>query len=108
ELPGLMAASVWITLVISRPLAVGSLRLSALMMPVVSDWSRPNGLPMANTDWPTFRSSEVPIAIGGGGRRGLSTRRTPRAWLGAGWGVGGRKTWPEGRRTGTELVPSTT
>ena len=36
EFPGLMAASVWITLVISRPALVGSRRLSALMMPVVS------------------------------------------------------------------------
>ncbi len=37
EFPGLMAASVWITLVISRPPLVGSRRLSALMMPVVKD-----------------------------------------------------------------------
>ena len=36
ELPGLMAASVWITSVISRPALVGSRRLRALMMPVVS------------------------------------------------------------------------
>jgi hypothetical protein len=49
ELPGLMAASVWITLVISRPALVGRRRLSALMMPVVSVWSSPNGLPIANT-----------------------------------------------------------
>src|SRR5262249_60077842 len=35
ELPGLMAASVWITLVISRPPLVGRRRLSALMIPVV-------------------------------------------------------------------------
>src|SRR3989442_1283915 len=37
ELPGLMAASVWITLVISRPPLVGRRRFSALMMPVVRD-----------------------------------------------------------------------
>ena len=35
---------------ISRPLLVGSRRLSALMMPLVSDWSSPNGLPIANAD----------------------------------------------------------
>jgi hypothetical protein len=79
EFPGLMAASVWITLVISRPLAVGNRRLSALMMPVVSDWSRPNGLPIANTDCPTLRSSDVPMVIGGGNERGSSTRSTARS-----------------------------
>ena len=37
ELPGLIAASVWMTLAISRPLLVGSRRLSALMIPLVID-----------------------------------------------------------------------
>ena len=37
ELPGLMAASVWITLAISRPPLVGSRRLSALIIPLVRD-----------------------------------------------------------------------
>ena len=50
ELPGLIAVSVWITFEISRPLLVGSRRLSALMMPLVSDWSSPNGLPIANAN----------------------------------------------------------
>ena len=31
------------------------------MTPVVSVWSRPNGLPMANTFWPTCRSLDVPM-----------------------------------------------
>ena len=33
------------------------------MTPVVSVWSRPNGLPIASTFWPTCRSAEVPIMI---------------------------------------------
>ena len=37
ELPGLIAASVWITSATSRPPAVGIRRFSALMMPEVSD-----------------------------------------------------------------------
>jgi hypothetical protein len=37
ELPGLTAASVWMTLETSRPEFVGRRRLSALITPVVSD-----------------------------------------------------------------------
>ena len=47
ELPGLMAASVWITPRMVRWLKLSISRPSALMMPVVSVWSSPNGLPMA-------------------------------------------------------------
>lgn len=61
---GLMAASVWMTswmglpvlpLLISRPIP--------LITPVVSVWSRPKGLPMAYTRWPTCRRT----GVGGGG-----------------------------------------
>jgi len=41
-------------------------RSRALIIPFVSVWSRPNGLPMAYTTWPTFRFSDLPSAIGGG------------------------------------------
>ena len=34
------------------------------MMPCVIVWSRPKGLPIANTFWPTRRSSEVPMSSG--------------------------------------------
>ena len=47
ELPGLMAASVWITPRIVRRVTESISRSSALTMPVVSVWSSPNGLPMA-------------------------------------------------------------
>jgi len=49
ELPGLIAASVWMTSWIGRPLTDRISRPRPLMTPVVSVWSRPNGLPIANT-----------------------------------------------------------
>ena len=45
-----------VTAVISRP--------SALTTPVVRVWSRPKGLPMANTFWPTSRFFDSPTVIG--------------------------------------------
>ena len=68
ELPGLMAASVWITPWIGRFVAPVISRPRPLMMPVVSVWSKPKGLPMANTFWPTCRFVDVPIGIGGSRR----------------------------------------
>ena len=47
ELPGLIAASVWIAPRIGRRVTDSISRFSALTMPVVSVWSRPNGLPIA-------------------------------------------------------------
>ena len=38
------------------------------MIPEVRDWSRPNGLPMANAAWPTTKLADDPIRIGGGKR----------------------------------------
>ena len=58
ELPGLMAASVWITSRMGRLVTERISRPRALITPVVSVWSRPKGLPMANTFWPTLRSRE--------------------------------------------------
>ena len=64
ELPGLMAASVWMTPLIGRLLGRGDLAPEALTMPVVSVWSRPKGLPMAKVLWPTCKSCDVPMGIG--------------------------------------------
>ena len=47
ELPGLIAASVWITPRISRPEAAGRRRSSALMIPTDIERLRPKGLPIA-------------------------------------------------------------
>ena len=56
ELPGFTAASVCITLEIWCPELVGKRRCRALITPKVSDWSNPNGLPIAKANWPTLRS----------------------------------------------------
>ena len=53
ELPGLIAASVWITLEIEKPLGAWIWRCSAETMPLVTVRSRPNGLPIATTGSPT-------------------------------------------------------
>ena len=68
ELPGLMAASVWIAgYVVELPwLSVPTLtgRSSALTMPLVTVESRPNGAPKATTSWPTSRLADLPIVAG--------------------------------------------
>ena len=50
ELPGLIAASVWMTPVIGKPTTERMRRPSPLMTPVVSVWSSPNGLPTATAN----------------------------------------------------------
>ena len=52
ELPGLMAASVWMKF--SKVLMPSWLRPSALTMPEVTVWPTSNGLPMASTTSPTW------------------------------------------------------
>ena len=64
EFPGLMAASVWITPRMLSPSSVEIVRPKPLTTPVVSVWSRPKGLPIANTLCPTSRSDAVPSARG--------------------------------------------
>ena len=65
ELPGLMAASVWIAGYVvelpwsSEPTLTG--RLSALTMPLVTVASRPNGEPIATTPSPTPRLADLPM-----------------------------------------------
>ena len=60
ELPGLSAASVWMTFSTSRlarPSRVASERPSALTTPAVTVPAKPSGLPMATTSWPTRNRS---------------------------------------------------
>ena len=54
ELPGLIGASVWMTLSIVKPLGAVIERCSAETTPVVSVRSRPNGLPIASVGSPTW------------------------------------------------------
>ena len=80
ELPGLMAASVWMKDPESEmPVSV---RFSAEMMPLVTVWPTPNGLPIASTRSPTCCCSLS--SIGRVGRRSptfssLSTAMSERA-----------------------------
>ena len=63
ELPGLMAASVWMKEPLSEmPVSV---RFRAEMMPLVTVWPTPNGLPMARTRSPTCCCSRSSMASTG-------------------------------------------
>ena len=65
ELPGLMAASVWMMPVIVRSSGPWRVRSSALMPTVVSVRPKgPKGLPIAIAHWPTRRSPEAPRVTG--------------------------------------------
>ncbi len=69
ELPGLRAASVWITSSMTRtvaPARVGSDRPSALTTPAVTLPVSPSGLPTATTSWPTASVAASPSVAGGG------------------------------------------
>ena len=80
ELPGLSAASVWITSSMSRAVLrprAGRLRPSALTTPAVTDPARPSGLPTATTSEPTRRLSASPYS--GGLGTGRSARTTARS-----------------------------
>src|SRR6478735_1764565 len=81
ELPGLIAASVWIALMnagaSSAPPGVTG-RLSALTMPLVTVLSRPSGAPTATTGSPTTTEAELPS--GRTGRPVRFTRTTARSY----------------------------
>ena len=63
ELPGLMAASVWMRLLRFWLPSVVMLRPLADTMPLVTELEYvPSGLPMATTSWPTLSASESPSA----------------------------------------------
>ena len=64
ELPGLIAASVWITSEIEKPLGAWIWRWSAETMPLVTVRSRAKGLPMATTGSPTCTLAESPSGSG--------------------------------------------
>ena len=66
ELPGLIAASVWMRLVSDLLPSVVIERPLADTMPLVTEFEYvPSGLPMATTSWPTLSASDSPIAAVG-------------------------------------------
>ena len=79
ELPGLMAASVWMKF--SKVLMPSWVRPSALTMPLVTVWPTPKGLPMASTGSPMTSASESPSVITG--RSVRSTFRMARSVSGS-------------------------
>jgi hypothetical protein len=64
ELPWLIAASVWIESSIVKPFGAVCWRWRALMMPHVTVFWSPNGLPIATAPSPTWTSSEFATASG--------------------------------------------
>src|SRR3954447_2632547 len=80
ELPGLRAASVWMTLSMMRVAArlrAGSERPSADTTPAVTEPAKPLGLPIATTSWPTRSASASPSVAGIRSR--ASARSTARS-----------------------------
>jgi hypothetical protein len=76
ELPWLIAASVWIAPTVAKPVSDWIERSSAETTPTESDWSSPNGLPIAATGAPTVRSPAEPSGSGRSVRPAGSTRRS--------------------------------
>src|ERR1700730_16552771 len=74
ELPGLSAASVWITSSINRPFFERKERPSAEMTPAVTLASKPKGLPIAIAISPGFSFFELPSLAAG--RIAFSSMRT--------------------------------
>mmetsp|Transcript_2689 Transcript_2689/g.3605 ORF Transcript_2689/g.3605 Transcript_2689/m.3605 type:complete len:214 (-) Transcript_2689:398-1039(-) len=66
EFPGLIAASVWMQFLITRPPNPSTSLPNADTTPVVTVLSKPNGFPIAKADWPTCKSLEVPTFKGVG------------------------------------------
>ncbi len=74
ELPGLIAASVWRKSWFSTSWSSSMCRPRALMIPWLTEWVRPKGLPRARTQVPTAASSLLPSrAAGRSSRPRLST-----------------------------------
>jgi hypothetical protein len=110
ELPGLIAASVWTSPSIASPASPpGSSRSRAETMPVVSVQSRPKGLPMAKTFWPTRRSALLPTGSGGGGRPAPTPiRSTARSCAGLAPTSAAAKARPSASRTVAPEAPART
>ena len=75
ELPGLSAASVWITSSISRPVRARSDRPSAEITPAVTVDSKPSGLPIATASWPRRSFLESPSVADGEVARGAGAEQ---------------------------------
>ena len=107
ELPGLSAASVWITSSISRPVRARSERPSAETTPAVTVDSKPSGLPMAITSWPRRSRLESP-SVAAGSVTGASTRTSARSVSGSSPTTRAVRLRPVGGHSSTRAAPPTT
>ena len=76
ELPGLIAASVWMMSIIGRPSGASIDRPRPLTTPDGQRPLKPNGLPMASAIWPTSSVDESPSVTGRRRSAGASTLST--------------------------------
>ena len=83
ELPGLIAASVWITLEIEKPSGAWIWRWRAETMPLVTVRSSPKGLPIATTGSPTSTFEESPSVSGWSWSEGAFTLSSARSVAGS-------------------------
>ena len=60
----MIGASVWIESGMVKLFGAVISRCRALTIPAVAVFSRPYGLPIATTGWPTWSALELPSAIG--------------------------------------------
>mmetsp|Transcript_6562 Transcript_6562/g.26636 ORF Transcript_6562/g.26636 Transcript_6562/m.26636 type:complete len:275 (-) Transcript_6562:369-1193(-) len=81
EFPGLIAASVWIPPLIKLPAWLWIVRFKPETTPVVSVWSNPKGLPMANTACPTRTFLLTPTVAGAKNSLGAFTLITAKSLL---------------------------
>ena len=107
ELPGLRAASVWITSPIRRPFWARSERPTALTMPAVTVDSKPSGLPIATATWPCRTFLELPI-VAAGRRSAVSALKTAMSVSGSRPRMRAGKCRPSLRASSMAVTPSTT
>src|SRR5439155_9740866 len=106
ELPGLSAASVWMTSSMSRPERDRSDRPSALTTPAVTEWWKPYGLPIAIATCPTRTPRESPNVAQGSAVP--SIRMTARSVSVSCPTTSARLEWPSGMTTARGPASATT
>jgi hypothetical protein len=107
ELPGLSAASVWITSSISRPVRARNERPSAEITPVVTVDSKPSGLPIATASWPRRKRLESP-SVAAGRLRTAPARSSARSVSGSSPSSRASMLRPSGSVSRNSRAPSTT
>lgn len=74
-----MGASVWMAPGMRIPVGLGMFRFKPLTMPHVCVLEKPEGLPIANTNWPIRRSADVPTLTGRKSSCGAAVVSTARS-----------------------------